>query len=95
MKHTAKQEKTRFDGQLTIEQKCHFEYAATLGGFRSLTDFVFSSAQAKADEIIQRHNTILLTEKDREIFFTALTTPPKPNAKLRQAAKRYKQATAS
>ena len=44
--------KARFDGQLPPEQKKYFEQAAEIGGFRTLTEFVFSSAQEKADEII-------------------------------------------
>ena len=86
-------EKTRFDGQLPIDQKKHFEHAAILGGFRTLTDFVFSSAQEKADQIVDHHHALLLSERDREVFFSALINPPEPNEKLRQAAERYKQAT--
>ena len=39
---------------------------------------------------MQKCNTILASEKDREIFFNAITNPSGPNAKLRYAAKRYK-----
>jgi uncharacterized protein (DUF1778 family) len=92
MTHVEKQEKARFDGALPLEQKQRFEYAAELGGFRTLTDFVFSSAEEKADEIITRHETLLSSEKDKEIFFAALLNPPKPNKKLQAAAKRYKEA---
>jgi len=44
----------------------------------------------KANTIIQEHNTILASEKDREILFDALMNPPGPNKKLRDAAERYK-----
>ncbi len=44
----------------------------------------------KANTIIQEHNTILASEKDREIFFDAIMNPPGPNQKLRDAAERYK-----
>ncbi len=81
--------KARFDGQLPPEQKKYFEQAAEIGGFRSLTEFVFSSAQEKADEIIERHNMLLKTERDREIFFSALINPPAPNAKLQKATQNY------
>lgn len=81
--------KARFDGQLPPEQKQYFEQAAEIGGFRTLTEFVFSSAQEKADEIIERHNMLLKTEQDREIFFSALINPPAPNAKLQKAAQNY------
>ncbi|MBS1528749.1 MAG: DUF1778 domain-containing protein [Bacteroidetes bacterium] len=82
--------KARFDAKIPKVQKDLFEYAASLGGFRTLTDFVINAAQEKANAIIQEHNTILASEKDREIFFNALAYPSGPNQKLRDAAERYK-----
>ena len=86
-----KQGKARFDGQLSVEQKSHFEYAATLAGNRTLTEFVFTAAQEKADRIIAEHESVFRSQRDRDIFFEALTNPPAPNKKLRAAAKRYKE----
>lgn len=79
----------RFDTRLSKEQKEHFEYAATLGGYRSLTEFVISSAQYKADEIIERHRSIIASKRDQKIFFDAILNPPIPGKKLVNAAKRY------
>lgn len=87
--------KARFDAQLPAEQKALFEEAATLGGYRSLTEFVLTSAQEKAAEIVDRHKTLLASERDREVFFNALLKPPAPNARLRRAAKRHKAAIAA
>ncbi|MCK5375411.1 MAG: DUF1778 domain-containing protein [Alphaproteobacteria bacterium] len=83
--------KARFDGQLPPEQKEYFEQAAEIGGFRTLTEFVFSSAQEKADEIIERHKMLLETERDREVFFYALINPPEPNEKLQQTAQKHNE----
>jgi uncharacterized protein (DUF1778 family) len=83
-------EKARFDAKIPKAQKQLFEYAASLGGFRTLTDFIMNAVQEKANAIIQEHNTILASEKDREIFFDTLMNPPGPNQKLRDAAERYK-----
>ncbi len=44
----------------------------------------------KANAITQKHNSILASEKDLEIFFDALTNSLGPNQKLRDAAGRYK-----
>ena len=82
--------KARFDAKIPKVQKDLFEYAASLGGFRTLTDFIINAVQEKANAIIQEHNTILASEKDREIFFNALVNPTGPNQKLRDAAERYK-----
>ena len=82
-------ETARFDTRLPREQKEMLEYAASLGGYRTLTDFVISSAQHKADEIIERHRTILASKKDQQIFFDAILNPPAASKSLKDAAKRY------
>lgn len=84
---------SRFDTRLPKEQKAFFEYAASLGGFRTLTEFVVFSVQQQANSIIERHNSILASKNDQEIFFKAIMTPLKPNESLRKAAIRFKTAT--
>jgi len=79
----------RFDTRLSKEQKELFEYAAKLGGYRTLTEFVIHSAQEKARLIVQEHQEIIKSERDREIFFNALLNPEYPNQKLLQAAEQY------
>lgn len=81
----------RFDTRLPKEQKEFFEEAVILGGYRSLSDFVISSAMEKAKIIVEERKTLLTAKKDRETFFNALLNPPKPTDKLKTAAKRYKQ----
>jgi len=46
--------------------------------------------QEKANTVIREHQTILASEKDREVFFDTLMNPPGPNQKIRDAAERYK-----
>lgn len=85
-------EKTRFDARLPKEQKQFFEYAASLGGFRSLTEFLVNAAQQRAKQIIDEHNTILASQRDRDLFFKTVSNPGKPNANLKKAAARFKKA---
>ena len=82
--------KARFDAKIPKVQKELFEYAASLGGFRTLTDFIINAVQEKANTIIHEYNTILASEKDREIFFDALMNPAGPNQKLHDATESYK-----
>jgi uncharacterized protein (DUF1778 family) len=79
----------RFDTRLPKEQKEFFEYAANLGGYRTLTEFVIVSVQSKADEIIEKHRSILASRQDQEIFFDAIMNPPAPGNKLSAAANKY------
>jgi uncharacterized protein (DUF1778 family) len=80
----------RFDARISLGQKELFERAASLGGFRTLTDFVINTVQERANEIIKEHNVILASEEDREIFFNALVNPTGPNQKLKSTVERYK-----
>ncbi|MEQ8303540.1 MAG: DUF1778 domain-containing protein [Cyclobacteriaceae bacterium] len=90
--NTKTEELARFDAKMPKKQKDFFESAALIGGFRSMTDFFLSAAQEKAELIMKEHNTYLASKKDREIFFEALMHPPKPSARLKAAAKKYKAA---
>jgi uncharacterized protein (DUF1778 family) len=54
---------------------------------RSLTDFCLTALTEVARRTIARHETLVLSERDRKIFFEALIHPPKPNARLRRAFK--------
>lgn len=83
---------SRFDTRLSKEQKEYFEYAAQLGGFRTLTEFVIHSAQKQATQIVEKHHSILHSKKDQEVFFDALMNPTKPNTNLKKAVARYNKA---
>ena len=84
-------DKARFDTKIPKAQKELFEYAASLGGYRTLTDFIINTVQEKANAIIQEHNTRLASKIDQEIFFNAFMSPSGPNPKLQDTAKRYKE----
>lgn len=79
----------RFDTRLSKQQKEFLEYAANLGGYRTLTEFVISSAQNKAEEIVQKHQSILASKRDQKVFFDAILSPPAPGKKLVAAVKKH------
>jgi uncharacterized protein (DUF1778 family) len=87
-------EKTRFDTRISKDQKEFFEYAATLGGFRTLTEFIIFSAQQQASNIVEKHSSILASKKDQQIFFNAIMNQQKPNDKLKKAALNFNKALA-
>jgi len=82
-------EQARFDTRLPKEHKELFEYAARLGGFRNLTDYVHHVLMEKSTMIIEKHNTILASQKDRDIFFKAITGETEPNESLKAAVKTH------
>jgi uncharacterized protein (DUF1778 family) len=82
----------RLELRLTKQKKKYFEEIATLGGFKSLSDFIVHSASQEANKIAEEHNRILASEKDKKVFFKALMNPPKPNQALKRAFTRYNNA---
>ena len=84
-------EKTRFDTRIPKDQKDLFQYAAELGGFKTLSEFVIYSAKVQAEIIVQKHESILASKKDAKIFFEAVMNPPAANTSLKRAAKEYHQ----
>ncbi len=52
---------------------------------RSLTDFCLTALTQATHAVIQRHEEMTLSARDREAFFDALTRPPRPNARLQRA----------
>ncbi len=58
---------------------------------KSLSEFVLGQALRAADETIQEHETLTLTQADWDVFLDALENPPKPSAKLRHAFAEHKK----
>jgi len=84
-----KSKKSRIDARLTEEQKQFFEKAAAIGGYRSLTDFIISTVEDRAQEIIRRSDSFIQSERDAEIFFEAIFNPGPPNEALLAALQEY------
>lgn len=95
MNQTKIKSQARFDARLSRSQKDLFERAARIRGFKSLSEFVIHTTQEAAISIVEKHNAILSSEADNEVFFDALINPPKPNKALKETSLRYlKQVTA-
>jgi uncharacterized protein (DUF1778 family) len=56
-----------------------------------LTDYCLTALTAAAEATIARHDTLVLSERDRRTFFEALVHPPKPNRRLKRAFKRARE----
>jgi uncharacterized protein (DUF1778 family) len=70
--------------RVDAETKRLVERAAMLER-RSLTDFCLTALTQATRETISRHESLVFSERDREVFFDALVHPPKPNARLKRA----------
>jgi uncharacterized protein (DUF1778 family) len=80
----------RLDARVTREEKELIETAASLRG-TSASDFVRMVTKEAALKAIREHEVLTLTEEAKRVFVEALMNPPKPNANLIAAARRYKK----
>ncbi|WP_169664411.1 DUF1778 domain-containing protein [Flammeovirga yaeyamensis] len=71
--------------QLPAEKKERYQKAAKIKGFSTLNNFIISVMDEKSDEIIEAHEQILQTERDKELFFKTLENPPESNEALKKA----------
>ena len=55
----------------------------------TVSQFLIESAMDRARVIIEQTETLRLSKDSADALFKALGKAPKPNAKLRKAAKRY------
>ncbi len=80
----------RIETRVTTIQKDLIERAAALRG-KTVADFVSTVLQAAAEKVIQDHEVMSLSGKDREAFIEALLNPPAPNAALKGAMKAHNE----
>ncbi len=67
-----------------------FKRAQKLSGDKSFSSFVVRIVKKEAEEIVAKHDRIIVSEKDRQLFFDTVFSNTKPNQNLAAAAKRYK-----
>lgn len=79
----------RLDFRLNRQLKKLIERAAALRG-QSVTDFATSTLVETAQRVIREHTTIILSDRDRDLFLAMLDADTQPNEALKKAAKRFK-----
>ncbi|MDB9313264.1 DUF1778 domain-containing protein [Spirulina sp. CS-785/01] len=78
----------RLEARISPEIKALCQQAAALEG-RTLTDFIISTVQTAAYQVIEQHKTLKLNAEDSQAFVNSLLNPPEPNTALKSAALRY------
>jgi uncharacterized protein (DUF1778 family) len=78
----------RIDLRTSSEIKELIVRAASTAGV-SLSAFLIASAQERAKQILAESETLTLTSRDWDAFFTALDNTDKPRPKLQAAATEY------
>jgi len=80
----------RTEARLLPEQKQRIERAANIQGV-SVSEFIVQNADEAARRTIQQHESWTLEAKDRDVFVQALLHPAAPTARLKAAARRYRE----
>jgi uncharacterized protein (DUF1778 family) len=84
----------RLEARVTPRLKRLFQQAADLQGV-TLSDFLIQSLRQATVQTVQEHEVLRLSARDSLHFTKALLAPPKPSARLRAAARRYRRVVAS
>ena len=80
----------RLNFRLPPEIKEKIENAAIVSG-GTVTDFAITALANTAQEVLEKHHTTVLSDRDRDIFLAMLENPPEPNEALKKAVEEYKK----
>lgn len=80
----------RLNFRLPPEIKERIENAALISGV-TVTDFAITALAERSEKVLEKHQTRILSNRDREFFLEMLENPPEPNEALKKAVKEYKK----
>ena len=80
----------RFGFRVDEPTKALIERAAQLER-RKLTDFCMTALTDAARRTIAEHETLVLSDRDRAVFFDVLANPPAPSERLEGAFAEHKR----
>lgn len=84
----------RLEARIPRDFKKTLEQAAAVTGHPTVTSFVLFALKASARKVIEEHQQAKLSAEESTNFVKALLAPAAPNAALRDAFKRYREADA-
>jgi len=80
----------RIDIRLSKQDKELLKRAQLLSGDKSASSFIVRVMKEQANKIVDRHECIVASEKDRKTFFKTVYSETAPNSNLIEAALKYK-----
>lgn len=82
--------KSRLNVRLAPDLKARIRRAATVLG-QDLTEFAVSTLDERAKEVLEEHESMILSESERRAFMDILAgDPPSPTKRALEVAKKYK-----
>ena len=89
MEHVIEGPRKRITARVPDKVRATLEQAAELLG-ATVNQFVVQTAYQEAQRVVERESVIRLSQKDARKVLALLDHPPKPNKRLRNAAKEFK-----
>jgi uncharacterized protein (DUF1778 family) len=83
----------RITARVDTETQDLLTKAAAIAGMSSINSFVLSAAIEKAKQVIEREQSLKLSNADTILLMAALDRPPTSNSKLKAASERYENKT--
>jgi len=80
----------RFEFRASHQERRQIEEAASFLDM-NISAYLRKAALEKSVEVLKSNNTMVLSDRDRDIFLEALRNPPKVNKHLKQAFKEYER----
>ncbi len=91
--HDRRNRDERLAFRLDEDTKDLIERAALLSR-RKVSDFCLTALTDVARKTIAEHETLVLSDRDRDVFFDTLINPPEPNERLVRALADHKRRVA-
>lgn len=85
---TTTEHDARLNFRLSREIKNRVERAAAVSG-QSVSDFAVSALARTADDVLERYQTIVLGDAERDFFLALLNAEQEPSEKTKEAVRRY------
>ena len=82
----------RIELRSSSKEKEKFLEAAALLNFDNLSDFLRAAAKLLSQHAFEEQERITLADCDRDILLVALSNPPKPSTRLKEAMRDYRNA---
>jgi len=80
---------SRLNFRLPVELKEKIERAAIVSGV-TVTDFAINALANSAENVLEKHQNRVLSDRDRDIFLAMLDSDREPNEELKKLAEEYK-----
>jgi uncharacterized protein (DUF1778 family) len=90
MEHIVEEPRERITARVSKRVRLTLEQAAELSG-STVNQFLVQSAYQEAQRLVERESVIRLSQEGARKVLALIDHPPKPNKRLRDAAKEFKK----